>query len=136
MNVTEQLLITFSDSPYTVLDAPYDSDVKIVNEALRSLFRKDPRNGGRIGPVAQKKLTNPKERIKVDACCCQVDLPQINLSVLEDKLSTNEQNLYCHVLENPIVLSDLFFPERLQCDFESKIDFGEISYRSGYDRTG
>jgi hypothetical protein len=133
MKTKEQVLITVPESPYKILDVPFYADAKMILKAMRALFKKDPRKGGRIGSIAQKKLTDPKERIKVDAFCCEVDVPHVDLSGLKKQLGSDNQELYCHALEHFIVFSDLSFPDEVPHNLDIEIDFGEIPYRSGYD---
>jgi hypothetical protein len=133
MTTKEQVLITLPESPYKILDVPFHADAKVVLKAMRALFKKDPRKGGRIGSIAQKKLTDPKERIKLDAFCCEVNVPHVDLSELKKQLGSDNKEIYCHALENFNVFSDLSFPEEVPNNLDIEIDFGKIPYRSGYD---
>lgn len=129
MSVMKKILISLPDSPYRILDAPFDADSRAVNAAMRVLFKKDPVMGGRQGNQAQKKLTDPRERVKTDAYCCEVEVSDLNLAGLAKHLETDSDDVYCRALQNPIILSDLFFSEEINLNVEIDLDFGELTYR-------
>ena len=70
---------------------PFNADDRVVQDSFRSFFRGNPNLGVKIGKSAQKKLIDPKERIKVDAFCCEVDLPNVDLLTLKEHLKPKEE---------------------------------------------
>ena len=132
MENSKQILITVPESPYKILNVDFEANGREIQKAFRVFFRKNPRKGNRIGKTASKKLTDPKERIKTDTFCCPADIPQVDLNPLKDELDSSYQGIYCQAVEDPVILSDLFFPEflpeELSCDYPSF----DIDYRSGY----
>ncbi len=134
MTENSKTIIALPESPYRILDVPFDADVKVINKAMRQLFRKDPRRGGQIGNRAQKKLTDPMERIKEDAFCCEVQRPQIDLNPLKKEAGRFIEDVYCFALEDPFLYSDLYFSDRLDRQVKLDVDPGEIPYREKYDR--
>ena len=132
MSEEKKILITLPKSPYKVLKVPFNADDRVVQDSFRSFFRGNPNLGVKIGKSAQKKLIDPKERIKVDAFCCEVDLPNVDLLTLKEHLKPKEEDIYCQALQNPVVLSDLYYSDNLPKGIVPQIDFGEIPYRNDY----
>jgi len=133
----KKALITTPDSPYQILEVPFNADTPTINKAQRVAFKKAIKNPniGRDAPgIAQRELTDPKKRIKVDAFCCEVRLPLVELKEVSEKLHNQPSTSHCHHLENPLVLSDIFFPDDLCKLIEIEIDFGVIPYRRNYER--
>ncbi len=128
----KRLLIAPQQSPYRVLGTPFDIDAKDVNKAFRAFFRKNPKMAARAGKTAQKRLTDPKERIKADVFCVEVSIPQIDLTDLKDNLSPDEQFTCCPSLENKIVFSDLYCSNKLRKPLETDVVFEDLEYRSEY----
>jgi hypothetical protein len=132
MDNAKQILITVPGSPYSVLGVDFDAKGRDIQAAFRAFFRQNPRQGNRIGKSASKKLTDPRERIKIDTFCCPVDIPQVDLNDLKERLESNHQGIYCQAVDDPVILSDLYFsdclPENLSVDYA----FEELEYRSDY----
>ena len=135
MSDSPPILIAFPDSPYRVLGVAFDADAKAVNRAMRTLFRKDPRNGAAKGNRAQKQLTDPRQRIREDAFCVPADMPALDLRELADRLQAAPGTFRCRALEQPLLFSDLFFaPERLAKPPNVKDLPVRVPYRAAYDR--
>jgi len=132
MEDIDNLLITPPDSPYKILSADYDDDARAIQTAFRRFFSKNPKKGIKIGRNAQQKLTNSKERVKTDALCYRVPMPRISLTPLKSHLDVCETDIemLSNAMNHLTLLSDLFFPEQLTCDFSVALDFGDIEYRS------
>jgi hypothetical protein len=130
------MLVTLPESPYKVLDVAYDADSKTILSAMRALFRRDPQGSARKGNIAQRKLADPKERIKEDAFCCEAALPEVDLGALGEKLAQKDLMRYCHLLENPLLLSDAYFPDVSEVSALTDDNEREtlIPYRSRFDR--
>lgn len=128
-----KILITVPESPYMILQLSFDADEREIQSAFRSFVRRRSRALGASGKSAHKKLIDPKERIKADAFCCQLDLPQVDLSDLRDHVTSGSCELYCHVLHEPAALADLSVKPGLPADeLQPELDFGEIPYRPDY----
>ena len=134
MTENNKMIIAPPDSPYRILSVPFEADVKEINKAMRRLFKKDPRRGGQIGNRAQKKLTDPMERIKEDAFCCEVERPQMDLNPLKKEAGRFLKDVYCFALEDPFLYSDLYFSDHLDLKVKLDVETEKIPYREKYDR--
>ena len=134
MNNKKRFLVTLADSPYKILDADFNADSKEITKAMRALFRKDPRNGARLGNKAQKMLTDLGERIKVDAFCCEVEAPEIDFAGLGAAVGDNSDHIVCPAFINLFVFSDAQPGVGLSSGITVQEDCGTIPFRKEYAR--
>ncbi len=125
-------LLTLPDSPYKILDVDFNADSKSVNKAMRALFRRDPRNGAKLGNKAQKMLTDLNERLKVDAFCCEVKAPKIDFAALDVALDENGDHIFCPAFENLFSFSDAQAGKVINSGIDTNENFGEIPFRTEY----
>ncbi len=134
MNNKKMFLVTLADSPYKILNADFNADSKEITKAMRTLFRKDPRNGARIGNKAQKMLTDLGERIKVDAFCCEVETPEIDFAGIGSVVGQNSEYMACPAFNNLFVFSDAQPGVHLSSGITIKKDCPSIPFRQDYAR--
>jgi len=132
---TSKILITLPESPYRILGVAFDADSRAINQAMRALFRKDPRNGAVKGNRAQKQLTDPRERIKEDALVLETDLPLVDLAPMETRIRETAEIDRCRPLEDLILFSDLHCaPERLIPRVQSRDLPVSVPFRETHDK--
>ena len=133
MDRNTKIIITLPTSPYRILGVPFDAETKAINRAMRALMAKNPREGAQLGNRAQKKLTDPKERMKEDALCLEVDLPEMDFASLTARLAGEGAEAAIPALKDPSRFSDLAFPELLDSPLTFPEPLGPIPYRRNHD---
>jgi hypothetical protein len=129
----KKILLAMPDNPYRVLDVPFDADAKAVNTGLRTLFRKDPRRGGRIGNRAQKKLTDLTERVKEDVFCREVKAPVMDLDQVDRSITLRADDVFSLTLEDLTRLSDVYFMDLGGGNPVDSFDLPDMPYRQEFD---
>ncbi len=129
-------MIGLQENAYRVLDVPFDAERAQINLAMREVVRaagKNVRGRGRqatMANIAQRRLSDAKQRAREDVLCCEVRLPNLDLSVLRERLGSVSEDLHLPILKDPALLSDLYFPENLGIDMGVEED--EVPYREAY----
>lgn len=133
MKKGKRTILTLPESPYRILDVPFDVDKKAVNKAMMAHMVKFKRDKAMMdkGNKAQHRLTQPAQRMVEDAMCLEVDQPELDLAHLRGSIPEESNNVYCRLLENPAMLSDLGFPDNLRPNLEVD-ELGQAPYREGY----
>lgn len=122
-------LVTLPDSPYRILEVPFDADSKQVTKGMRTLLRKDPKHGAMKGSKAQKQLNDPQTRLVHDAFCQEVISPAASLAGMGEHLGGGD--IYCRALADPLLLSDIQFPGKPSAADEIDPDWNRITYQEG-----
>ena len=124
----KKAIITVPQSPYRILDVPFDADKKTINQAMRRHMVRNRRHAAE-GNKAQKRLTDTTQRVEEDALCYPVEQPELDVSHLGERLEFAIREIPRRFLDHLIVLSDIHFPENIEPYDQPDLNLGEIPFR-------